>query len=128
MTDQSQDQNFRITPQSSLDFNLMVTDTVWGQQHIAPKLSMEAGDHWQRLALFTRDLRLGNITQEQFEFCNHFLTLGSDLFQEGMNESFVELSQSQKGFLRKILNTIKQEQSISQSTEKRGIWNFGGKK
>lgn len=127
----------RPSPQSSLDFNFLLTNTVWGSPEVGPVLTAEASQYWDKLALFTRDLRLGNITTEQFEICKHFLELGSDLFQEGMNESFivcvsrvagtVELSQSQRGFLRRILNTIRQESTLEQS-EKRNLFGLGGKK
>lgn len=74
---------------------------------------------WGLLAYLTRDIRLGNLTGEETEICKHLLDLAGDCLQEGYSRSFsacikrvahiLEVSQSRKGFFRKLLNTLRRE-------------------
>lgn len=74
---------------------------------------------WEELDFYTRDLRLANLDGEELKYCRYYLDLAGDVLSEKMYGSFrialaraasvLELSQSKKGFLRKMQNTIRQE-------------------
>ena len=74
---------------------------------------------WGLLAYLTRDIRLGNLTSDEVNAVKHFLDLAGDCLQEGYNRGFsaaikrvahiLEVSQSRKGFFRKLLNTLRRE-------------------
>ena len=90
---------------------------------------------WGLLAYLTRDMRLGNLTSAEVEACKHYLDLAGDCLQEGYHRSFsaaikrvahiLEVSQSRKGFFRKLLNTIRRE-DIRSDVPKSNF--FGGRK
>lgn len=92
---------------------------------------------WGLLAYLTRDMRLGNLTGEEVDVCKHLLDLAGDCLQEGYSRSFsaaikrvahiLEISQSRKGFFRKLLNTIRREDYRSDITPHKSTF-FGGKK
>ena len=151
----------RKVPISDLDFNYMVTDTVWGKHDINPELKRqltktktvrlpkgaryldengkvqisdgevfisESKSLWDILAIYTQDLRLGNLNPfwGETKRCMHYVDLASELIQENMISSFttgisrvasqLELSQSNRGFLRRQMNTFthKSQQQIMQ--------------
>ena len=97
---------------------------------------------WGLLAYYTRDIRLGNLSTNDYIYCMHYLNLAGDALREGYTKSFMsgltrvisalELSQSKSGFLRKNLNTIRQE--VAQGNiepPKKSLFkgkNYGGKK
>ena len=93
---------------------------------------------WGLLAYLTRDMRLGNLTGEEVESCKHLLDLAGDCLQEGYNRSFaaaikrvahtLEISQSRKGFFRKLLNTLRREDIRSDLTPPKSKLFGGGKK
>lgn len=147
----------RNLPTSDLDLNLMLTDAVWGKAEVSPdlkeKLSRyfltqgEKGEDiinkeslWGLLGFYTRDMRLANLDQwtGELESCRYMIDLAGDYLQVGMIEPFLvalsraatilETSQSKKGFLRRQMNTLRNE-SVSQSIEppKKGFFG-GGKK
>lgn len=78
---------------------------------------------WDLLGFYTRDLRLANLSSavwnDEINYVDYHLNLANDLLQAGMIESFLialsraatklELSQSKGGFLRKNMNTFRQE-------------------
>lgn len=125
----------RIMPQSGLDFNLMLTDTMYGSQQIGSQLKSkvktriardkneqedpEKLDAWELLSFYTRDLRLSNLGKLEFVYCQYYIDLAGDCLREGYMEAFakslalaatiLELSQSKGGFLRKQQNTLTQE-------------------
>lgn len=99
-------------------------------------LFVPAGE-WRELAMFTSDLRFGNLTGEEVDFCRHFTDLAFDLKQAGYASCPVmaherainvyESSQSRDGFLRKLMNTlIKKEEHTMREAPKKSI--FGGGK
>ena len=123
-----QQQQKRTLPTSELDLNLMLTDTVWGNlpASLKDRLSKHyvvVGDDGKRyttkedlsalLGFYTRDLRLGNLSNLSGEifFCEYHLDLANDLLKEGFVDPFLiclsrvasklEISQSKGGFLRK---------------------------
>lgn len=128
----------RTLPQTELDLALMTTNSVWGNKEVSQELRTklnrlykgvdEAGNEtsiaqseWGNLGFFTRDIRLGNLDRVsgELQHVRHFLRLANDCLQLGLKSSFVislsevatytETSQSKGGFLRKIMNTIRQE-------------------
>jgi hypothetical protein len=146
----------RLLPQSELDLAMLTTDSVWGKTEINPQLQErlkeffigqnEEGkqeviteNNWASLGFFTRDMRLANLNDLEVLFCNHYIDLANDFLQVNMNKPFIvcmarnarvlELSQSKKGFLRKNLNTIRQEH-INQDLEppKKNLFGMGSKK
>ena len=144
----------RVQPQSGLDFNLMLTDTMYGSQQIGAQLKSkvktriaaqnnmdedpEKLDAWELLSFYTRDLRLANLNDKEMFYCQYYIDLAGDCLREGYMEAFakslalaatvLELSQSKGGFLRKRQNTLTQEQMSGElSTEKKRLL-FSGKK
>lgn len=94
---------------------------------------------WERLQFLTQDIRLGNLNPLLGEtaFCQYYIDLAGDLMQEGYKKSFsialsrsavvLELSQSNKGFLRKNMGTFRHKQEITnKEPPRRSI--FGGRK
>jgi hypothetical protein len=141
--DQVKQQFKRTLPQSELDLNLMLTDTVWGNlpQALKDKLVKnyisvdESGvrhvskeDMSALLGFYTRDLRLGNLSNigGEMNFCEYHLDLANDFLKEGFVDPFLiclsrvatklELSQSKGGFLRKRNSTFTSE-NVSKELE-----------
>ena len=106
----------RIKPQSDLDFNLMITETLWGSSLVNPELQEELtkryqmidGDGkpvfnnegqpvvteraaWGLLSFYTRDLRLSNLSYKtgEIQYCQHYLDLGGDFLKETMIVPFL---------------------------------------
>lgn len=93
---------------------------------------------WGLLGFYTRDMRLGNLStyDNELQYCRYMIDLAGDFLQVDMYEPFIiclsraatllETSQSKGGFLRKTMNTLRQE-SVNQTLEppKKGF--FGGK-
>ena len=144
------DEDNRNLPQNDLDFNLMLTDSVWGKKQAGTdlknklnKLYLERDEKgkpvmirdkegntvplgekysmWSLLSFFTRDMRLGNLSEwnGELEATRYMIELSNDLLVTDMKQSFavslsrvatiLETSQSKGGFLRKIMNTLRQE-------------------
>lgn len=147
---------FRQLPASDLDFNLMMTDSVWGRHEVNKDLKeklekyyLETGQDgqqyvtkksmWGLLGFYTRDIRLGNLSEwnGELDACRYYLDLANDLLLVDMIEPFLialsraatilETSQSKRGFLRKLMNTLRQEH-IKQELEPPKKSMFGGKK
>jgi len=148
---------YRTLPQNDLDLNLMLTDSVWGKKDVPIELrdkltiryvDQKPGDlkptitdisQWGELGFYTRDMRLGNLSafDNELASCRYMIDLANDLLSVNMTKPFMvalsrsatilETSQSKSGFLRKIMNTLRQESS-HQNLEppKKGF--FGGKK
>lgn len=148
------EENNRILPSSDLDLNLMLTDSVWGRDEINPALQnkltksflVQDGENkeiikenlWSRLAFLTRDLRLANLDPwDELPFVRYYIDLASDLLESDMidpaiicmqrSASILETSQSKRGFLRKQMNTLRQE-SFNQQLEPPKKSFFGGRK
>lgn len=150
------EKEYRTLPQNDLDLNLMLTDSVWGKDDVPAELrdnlseyfkgldkdgneQIFAKSEWGNLGFYTRDVRLGNLStfNNELEACRFMLDLSNDLLNVGMKKPFIialsraatilETSQSKSGFLRRIMNTLRQEH-YSQQIEppKKGF--FGGKK
>jgi hypothetical protein len=146
----------RSVPTSDLDLNMMITDNVWGRPEVSPELKdmlnkyylekdsegndiIKASSLWGLLSYYTRDIRLGNLSEwnGELNLCRYELDLAGQLLYAGMVEPFlialskaitiIETSQSKNGFLRRAMNTLRQEhfnQTIE--TPKKGF--FGGSK
>ena len=82
-------------------------------------------DVWLELqAIFTRDLRLGNLNSSEVNYCNYMINLAGDLLDEGYYSAFgkalrlaiapLELSQSRSFALRKLMNTLISQQKITE--------------
>jgi len=146
----------RNMPNSELDLNLMLTDSVWGRSEVSQELRdrlnkfyvqygsdgqkvVTKASLWGLLGFYTRDMRLANLStfDNEIVVCRFYIELANDLLNSNMIESFIialskaatilETSQSKGGFLRKTMNTLRQEH-INQQMEppKKGF--FGGKK
>jgi hypothetical protein len=89
------------------------------------------------LMFFSRDFRLSNLTDEQVEICQYWTELAADLLQDGYKKAHIaalsrvaivlEINQSRKGFLRKTMNTLRQE-STHQELQPAKKSFFGGNK
>ena len=114
MSDDDSGKVRRIMPQSGLDFNLMLTDTMWGSQQVSYQLKekmrqrenrlkmleqIKAGElppederaaAWELLAFYTRDLRLANLNSllGEVQYCQHYIDLAGDLLRDGYMEAF----------------------------------------
>jgi hypothetical protein len=152
----------RRTPNSDLDLNLMLTDPVAGRDDISKELkekltkrtylvdsdglpildpttnkpAVTVAALWNNL-LYTRDMRLGNLSTEDTDYCEWWLQRAQDCMQNGLHKSalyafsqaqtIVELSQSKKGFLRKQPNTLRTETTVGElEPAKKSL--IGGKK
>jgi hypothetical protein len=108
------DEESRYVPSSSLDYNLLLTNTVWGDntqvQSYFKKLcttyevlrdvkgEMQRDENnnilineknlWNMLSFFTRDFRLGNLTPKDIVYCEHYTNLASDYLEVGFVEFF----------------------------------------
>jgi len=153
--DESEDQS-RSLPTSDLDLNLMITDNVWGRPEVSKELKETLNQYysqkdeegntiykssslWGLLSYYTRDIRLGNLSvwDGELALCRYYLDLAGQLLYAGLIEAFlvalskaitiIETSQSKGGFLRKAMNTLRQEH-LNQNIEppKKGF--FGGSK
>lgn len=140
----------RIMPQSGLDMNMMLTDTMYGSRQIGEQLKRKMKDRldnpddidrteaWELLSFYTRDLRLSNIGEREMIYCSYYIDLAGDLLREGYMESFakalalaatvLELSQSKGGFLRKRTNTITTEGLTGEINPEKKRLLFSGKK
>jgi len=125
----------RFLPQSDLDLNLMLTDSVWGRKEVSGELKDKLARYytetdtegnetitkrslWGLLGFFTRDMRLGNLAEFNNELnrCRFMIDLANDLLNVDMIEPFLislsrsatmlETSQSKGGFLRRQMNTL----------------------
>ena len=129
----------RTMPMSELDMQMMMTNPEWGKLNITAELdeklaeyAIEKGENgeavvtkeslWSLLGFYTRDLRLGNLSQwnGEVQYCQWYLDLAGDFLQSDMIKPFLiclsrvitilELSQSKAGFLRRRQNTFTSEQ------------------
>lgn len=136
----------RLLPRSDLDFNLMMTDTLWSS--LSPELKTELTEKYQGqddagqqitweehyttvLGIFTRDLRLANLSTWDGELVvvRYHLDLATDLIQTKMRPAaaaaiarvagILETSQSKGGFLRRRQNTFTQEHFQSELEPKK---------
>ena len=160
------DEENRNLPQNDLDFNLMLTDSVWGKREVGEELKNklnkiyldrdekgnpvmvkdkegntvplgEKYSMWSLLSFFTRDMRLGNLSEwsGELQACRYMIELSNDLLVTDMKTSFsvalsrvatiLETSQSKNGFLRRSMNTLRQEH-IRQEVEAPKKSFFGG--
>ena len=106
----------RVRPSSNLDFNLMITETLWGSSFVSQELqdhltkNFQAVDKegnpiynekgqpvvtqealWGMMSFYTRDLRLSNLSYKtnEIQYCQYFLDLGGDFLKEGMLKPFL---------------------------------------
>ena len=153
--DYSEGEN-RTLPSNDLDLNLMLTNSVWGNKEVPAELKQRLVKHyktkgldgtvelssaslWGLLGFFTRDMRLGNLSSfdNELQTCRYHIDLANDFLTVDMTEPFLvalsrsasilETSQSKRGFLRQIMNTLRHE-SINQNLEPPKKAFFGGKK
>lgn len=147
--------NRRIIPQNNLEVDMLVTNPAWGTDDINPdlkqrlkKIVMSKGfkdengepldiqtesDLWSLLSIFTRDLRLANLSGTDIYYCKYYLDLAHDELQQGFLEPFTismsrvagttELSQSRGGFLRKLMRTFTGEHININEEKKKSFMN-----
>jgi hypothetical protein len=146
------DSYMRTTPQTELDLQMMLTDPKWGidaSPELKQKLTKILGyvqtqenkleaieeELWGLLSMYTRDIRLGNLSQfyGEVEYVQYYLDLAGDCLREGYTGAFMkslsmaitvlEVSQSRGGFLRKRQNTVTQEQyKEEKEPQKQSLW------
>lgn len=153
--EQPEPEQYRQAPISDLDMNMQLTDAVWGKDEVPRQLRekltqkvyltdkegrvkvVTKEELWSRLAMYTRDMRLGNLSDfnNEIQTCRYMIDLSSDLLNENMTQAFgisisraatiLETSQSKSGFLRRMMNTLRHE-NVNQQIEppKKGF--FGG--
>ena len=109
-----------------------------GEKDENGNLKVDKETLWGILGFFTRDMRLGNLSSwdGELQTCRYMIDLAGDLLDADMIEPFIialsraacilETSQSKNGFLRKAMNTLRQEH-ISQQNEPTKKSFFGGK-
>lgn len=129
----------RQIPENDLELNMMLTDSAWGDKDIIPpnlryrlkNITLERGkfqdgevittldDLWDLMGMYTRDMRLANISDTELVYCAYHIDLAQDLLTCGyprasmkalsLSATVLELSQSKKGFLRNLFKTQKKE-------------------
>lgn len=136
----------RRTPINELDFQLMTVESEWGKD-IQPELyaKLKVAGHeleqttdgkfkvkeealWGLLSYYTRDMRLGNLDKHMYEYACLWLDFAGDSLRLGAVRSFLtalsrvitalELSQSRGGFLRRLMNTFRQEHDYKFNDDK----------
>jgi len=142
----------RVSPETSLDFNLMVTNSIWGDNKEIPKTFRKNLDKittyvdkdgnvikttkrnlWDMLRFLTRDFRLGNLSSVEITYCDHYSKLAAEFLELDFKEPFficlsriattLELSQSRGGFFRKQSNTLTSERvNYNKSEQSRGLF------
>jgi len=143
MNDNEPQQQTRTVPANDLDLQFQVTEPTWQQlsPNLQNKLSVSKGFIEVKdkdgkpiqaevkeylsgiLAIYTRDMRLGNLSGQEFEYVSYFVDLAVDLLEEGYPNACVvslnkalsklEISSSKSGFLRKLFRTTRNENAIS---------------
>jgi len=101
----------RVVPQSGLDWNMMLTDTMWGSPQISRQLKTKIRERvtrekqnpdgtvtelldkeaaWELMSFYTRDVRLANLSAVfgEVEYCQYYIDLAGDFLREGMPEAF----------------------------------------
>lgn len=147
----------RSSPLNELDAMMMTTNPKWGDWDIPEELKEQLGkiqvwtdketgkevmslaSLWGLLGYYTRDLRLGNLSNVggEVNYCAEHLDFAGDCLRESYPASFmtalsrtitvIELSQSKAGFLRKRQGTFTQEHlGKPLEPDKKGI--FQGKR
>ena len=140
----------RQVPVSQLDMGMLLTDPVWGSSHVSEELrerltkiyykNRGKGESdetvemslWGLLGSYTRDMRLGNISNDELSYCQYHIDLANHFLQEGHVKPFLialaysatmlELSQSKRGFLRKLFNTFtERRENITEEPKKRRL-------
>lgn len=148
-------ENHRPLPTSELDLNLMLTNSVWGEGEVSEELKEKLTKYytvkdasgkqtvqkeklWGLLGFYTRDMRLGNLSEwnNELQTCRYMIDLANDFLSCDMIEPFLislsraatilETSQSKQGFLRTKTNTLRHE-NINQTLEPPKKALFGGK-
>lgn len=116
MSEAAQQPQQRISPRSDLDFNLMITETLWGSSFVSPELQghltknyqlqddegkpmFDKQGHpvvstealWGMMSYYTRDLRLSNLSYKsnEIQYCMHYLDLAGDFLKERMIKPFL---------------------------------------
>lgn len=138
---QSQNEGNSTMPYDSLEMSYKTIQPAWGVEaspELREKLNeikseaypdengnlvVDVASLWGLLSYFSRDLRLGNLSTAEFKYCKHWLDIAGMCLQENFVTGFLqalkfvistlELSQSKKGFLRKLLQSFT---TISQTT------------
>ena len=143
----------RQVPANDLDMQMQITNPAW--QRLSPQLrsklvkivgeqniTLKDGTTQKQniaeelhglLGIYTRDVRLGNLSawNGEFDFVRYYLEFSVDLLSVNMPDacicalnralSVLELSNSKSGFLRKLINTIRQENYSNVEPEKRNL-------
>lgn len=148
----------RISPQSEIDLQMLLTEPQWGMnigvpeelryklQRIVGQVRNQEGEPvniieslWGLLGFYTRDIRLGNLSQFYGEvyYCQYYLDLGGDCLRYGYLKAFLkclsltitilETSQSRAGFLRKRQGTVTHEKYSREEFEPKKQSLFGKK-
>lgn len=134
----TEEEQSRQLPENDLELNMMLTDSVWGDKDIPPNLkyrlkniTLQRGkfengqikttqdDLWELMGMYTRDMRLANISTTELIYCAYHIDLAQDLLTCGyprasmkalsLSATVLELSQSKNGFLRNLFKTQKKE-------------------
>jgi hypothetical protein len=129
----------------------MMVDSLWGRQDVPQELKDRLNECvseydpetkttkdktvslWGILGHYTRDLRLANLSEDELRIVRYMLDLAADYLSVGLKESFtvclsraisiLETSQSKKGFLRKQMNTLRQEHTQETiEPKKKRLW------
>lgn len=145
-------------PYNDLEFAYLTLDPAWGKQVVdelrqrlqetkpeeafeeldekgqpTGKLNVPIEDLWGIHAMYTKDIRLGNLTSTECKEVVVWLNLAHDFLQLEYVKSFtcamsraisiIEVSQSRAGFVRRRANTFTKEDIKTERTEKirRGI-------
>lgn len=141
----------RQIPMNELDFQFMGLEPGWQVMNDGLKVQLgkvekiyeqdgkaykEVDDLADVMSAYTRDIRLSNLDFRDLPIVRDAMRLGVDCLSIGLKESavaclnvsasFTEPSQGKKGFLRKLMVTVRSMQWKEESRPKKGL--FGGKK
>jgi hypothetical protein len=151
-----QRKQYQYIPVNDTEYMSRVTEPGWGKTEEIPRsldddlkrrvyyedekgnVSFVKTSVWAILGIFTRDIRLGNLSElnNELQRTRYYLKFTADLLMEGVIESSVvtlgeavvilETSQSKNGFMRKQSSTITNEQHYEEKGKK-SLFDLGRK-
>jgi len=152
----------RYIPSTDAEFQANITRPMWSDRGQIPNVDKRATRHFYLTnekgelvkgkdgepvkveesllmiyEMFTQDVRLGNLSEEELWVCREHIDLAQDLMQMGYKRAAVviferaicilETSHSKQGWFRKLLGTIRNIDEHSIYEPKKVFWS-GGKK
>lgn len=141
MSEEYEEQYSSFPSETDLELKEKTTNPAWGREvtnelnnllvqnkfivNEEGKITLEKQKLWGLLSYLTRDLRLGNLEGQDYREAKYWLDVAGTAINQGLPRLFVaslskcagiiELSQSKKGFFRKLMKSYITETKTSHS-------------